>query len=523
MNNPITTDLRQLQKYAALLLLSFLTVACSDDYLEDALVATQPEDGNFFASQDDAVGALNAVYAPLQDNGYYKYQFISIGHMAGDTRQTDGTTQAAEQSYPEFNFNAGTGQLIPGVWKACYLGIQRANNSINGIEGMDVVLFATPEDKQRLLGEARFLRAFYYFELARLYGGVPLITEVFDGDITNEEAIFPTRSTVAEVYAQVEADFTAAAAALPNSYDANNVGRPTAGAAQAFLGKAYLYQKKYALARDAFQSIINGGFAEYALTEDFGETFTLAGENNAESVFEIQYQSGFGRAFGVPENEANWIANWFNPTAQFPFGFRNAVPSKQAIEFFEQYPEEDAERRFYTYARPGDTWGRWDPIEEDPVAANQWRRRNILVSYPDDPDFQLLAVRKFSGGFEERGGFNQNPNNLRIMRYSDVLLMFAEAENEVNGPTPEAYAALNAVRERAGVPTVDGLSKDAFFEQIVVERRLEFMFEFHRYFDLIRWGRGTDMPGFTVGKNELLPIPAAQVTNNPNLTQNPGF
>ncbi|MBS9462583.1 RagB/SusD family nutrient uptake outer membrane protein [Flagellimonas sp. 389] len=502
---------------------ALLFTRCGDSYLEDALVATQLEDGNFFASQEDAVSALNATYDPFHSGGYFKYHYISIGHMAGDTRQTDGTTQPAEQAYPGFKFNAGTGHLIPGVWRACYLGIQRANNSIAGITDMDDVLFSNPELKQQYIAEARFLRAFYYFELVRLYGGVPLITEVFDGDITNETAIFPTRNSVEEVYAQIESDFMAGADNLPNSYSDADIGRPTAGAAQAFLGKAYLYQKKYAQARDAFKSIIDGNFATYVLTENFGETFTLAGENNAESVFEIQFQSGFGTAFAVPVNEANWIANWFNPTAQFPFGFRNSVPSKQAIEFFEQYPEEDAERRFYTYAKPGDTWGRWDPVAEDPVAAQQWRARNILVPYPDDPDFQLLAIRKHSGGFEERGGFNQNPNNHRVMRYSDVLLMFAEAENEVNGPSGDAYNAINMVRQRAGVPVVSGLSKEEFFEQIVVERRLEFMYEFHRYFDLLRWGRGDEMPGFVANKNELLPIPAAQVTNNPNLNQNPGY
>lgn len=505
------------------LLAALLFVGCSDSFLEDALVATQLEDGNFFASQDDAIAALNATYDPFHSGGYFKYHYINVAHMAGDTRQTDGTTQPAEQAYPGFNFNAGTGHLIPGVWNACYTGIQRANNAIEGISQMEEVLFSDASVKQRLIGEASFLRAFYYFELVRLYGGVPLITEVFDGDITNETAIFPSRNTVEEIYAQIEQDFILAVGNLPDSYEAADVGRPTAGAAQAFLGKAYLYQRKFGEARNAFKSIIDGDFAGYVLTDNFGETFMLAGENNAESIFEIQFQSGFGTAFGVPVNEANWMANWFNPTAAFPFGFRNSVPSRQAIDFFDQYPEEDAVRRFYTYAKPGDVWGRWNPVAENPVAANQWRARNILVPYPDEPDFQLLAVRKYTGGFEERGGFNQNPNNHRVMRYADVLLMFAEAENEANGPTADALSALNTVRQRAQVPSVSGLSKTEFFEQIVVERRLEFMYEFHRYFDLIRWERGAEMPGFTSGKNELLPIPAAQVSNNPNLVQNPGF
>ncbi|MGB5818449.1 MAG: RagB/SusD family nutrient uptake outer membrane protein [Saonia sp.] len=522
MNNKKRITLVKLRNYMCLFLATVF-IGCSDNYLEDALVATQLEDGNFFANEDDAVSAINAVYDPFHAGGYFKYHYINIAHMAGETRQTDGTTQPAEQAYPNFNFNAGTGHLIPGVWSACYLGIQRANNTIEGVSAMDDALFSDDNLKQRVIAEAHFLRAFYYFELVRLYGDVPLITEVFDGNIANEDAIFPERDSKEEVYELIEEDFMLAAANLPKSYADSDVGRATAGAAQAFLGKAYLYQEKYDLARIAFKAIIDGNFAAYVLTENFGETFVLAGENNAESIFEIQFQSGFGTSFAVPVNEANWIANWFNPTAQFPFGFRNSVPSRQAIEFFEQYPEEDAERRLYTYAKPGDTWGRWDPVAEDPVEARQWRARNILVPYPDEPDFELLAIRKHSGGFEERGGFNQNPNNHRVMRYSDVLLMFAESENEVNGPTAEAYNAINTVRERAGVPPVSDLTKGEFFEQIVVERRLEFMFEFHRYFDLIRWDRGSEMPGFTPGRNELLPIPAAQVANNPNLVQNQGF
>lgn len=521
MRNNYKVFLIRAKMFASVLAVS-LFLGCGDDFFEDALVATQLEDGNFFASQDDAVGSIYATYAPLQNQGFFQYHYISVGHMAGDTRQTDGTTQAAEQAYPEFQFNAGTGHLIPGVWAACYQGIQRANSTIKGISTMDPVLFASPELKEQYIAEAEFLRGFYYFELVKLYGEVPLIIEVFDGDITNEKAIFPTKSTKEAVYAQIEKDFLAAAATLPTSYSDDNAGRATKGAAQAFLGKAYLYQGKFDAARVALKSVIDGAFGTYTLTENFGEAFTLSGENNEESVFEIQFQGGFNTAFGFPFNESNWIANWFNPTAQFPFGFRNAVPSKQAIEFFEQYPEEDSIRRFYTYAKPGDTWGRWDPVAEDPEGANQWRKRNILVPYNDDPNFKLLAIRKHSGGFEERGGFNQNPNNHRVMRYSDVLLMYAEAENEVNGPA-EAYSAINLVRARAAVPAVSGLSKEAFFEQVVVERRLEFMYEFHRYFNLLRWGRGSEMPGFVAGKNEVLPIPAAQVTNNPNLKQNENF
>jgi len=316
---------------------------------------------------------------------------------------------------------------------------------------------------------------------------------------------------------------------LPESYGNEDLGRATSGAARSLLGKVYLYQGKYQQARDILGQVINSGV--YALEDDFINIFPKSNENNGESIFEVQFQSGFGAAFDQPNrggpNEASWMNNWFSPNR---VGFRNAVPGRQTIEFFDQFPEEDAIRRTGTFARPGDVWGSWNPIAADPVDAGQWRAR--ALAFPDDT-LPFLGIRKYAGGPEDPDSFNQNANNYRAIRLADVLLMFAEAENEVNGPTPAAYDAVNRVRTRAGVdPFPAGLSSADFFDRLRTERRLELTFEYSLYFDLVRWADAgkipsselaTIMSGFTPGKNELLPIPEGELIDNPNLVQNPGY
>ncbi len=510
-------------KYLLGLTALFFLTACGSDYLDDAEVFRDLEAATFYQTQADAILAVNAAYTPLQyQGGFRRYPYL-LDYMSGDLSITSGGRQLTE--YPGFQFNATSQHLVPAKWESMFTGISRANVVLDRVPAIE---FVDNDLKERILGEAYFLRGLYYSELVKHYGGVPLYEKPFDGDLSGP-GFRPARATRAEVYALIENDLTLAAASLPNGYDNDNLGRATAGAAQAYLGEALLYQEKYAEAAAALKRIIDGEFGDYELVTPFSDNFGAGNENNAESIFEIQYQTGIGAGFSDGDTdrtaESNWMATALNPGLQRAFA--NGLPSFEVNDFFSEYPEENAVRRPFTIARAGDTWGPWNPIAENPVAANQWRDRAGELGPP------YLGVRKGTeGAFPV--GFVQSPINFRTMRFAEVLLLFAEAENEANGPTEDAYAAVNRVRARAQVDDYpSGLSKDEFFARLAAERRLELTFEFKRFFDIIRWTRRAGpvpafaqpsaMPGFTANKNELLPLPENELVANPNLTQNPGY
>ncbi|GAA4836416.1 RagB/SusD family nutrient uptake outer membrane protein [Algivirga pacifica] len=499
---------------------------CTEEFLQDAIVEQQLDANTFYQSEEHAIAASNAMYSPLHWQGLFKRHRYMLDFMSGDLIPTSGANQLME--YPEFRFNPTTQNFIPRAWEACYVGISRANVVL---EQVPEIQFSqeTEEMKTRILGEAKFLRGFYYFNLVRLYGGVPLYTESFSGGL-DDPMFQPERNTEEEVYAQIEKDFMDAAATLPLAYEGDDIGRATAGAAQAFLGKVYLYQQKYGEARTALKKVIDGEFGDYALVP-FNDNFLEGTENNVESLFEIQQANVAGtnpwRDKDDPiASRANWVASALSP--RNGGGFANGLPSPEVNAFFNARPEENAVRRYFTIARPGDVWANWNPIAPDPVAAKQWHVRAAETN--GEP---FSAVRKFVKAPNDWSPFNQVGTNFRVMRYAEVLLLFAEAENEVNGPTAEAYSAINQVRERAQVDVLPaGLDKEAFFERIVTERRLELTFEFQRFFDLVRWGKRANvpaiadpaqMPGFVKGKNEVLPIPEEEIIANPNLAQNPNY
>ncbi|NMM48359.1 RagB/SusD family nutrient uptake outer membrane protein [Marinigracilibium pacificum] len=508
----------------AIIMFGVLTLSsCGADFLEDVEVYSDLNADTYYQTAEHAEAAVIAAYTPLQYQGLYRRLRYLLDYMSGDFDITSGGRQLT--AYPGFQFNSTTSELIPKAWEACYIGIGRTNTVLQRVPDIEVGLFDSEEQKNYILGQAYFLRGLYYFNLVRLYGGVPIYTEPFDGDL-NGDQFQPARNTVEEVYDLIESDFEMATTMLPNSWDGDNTGKATAGAAQAFLGKVHLYQNEYSEAKDVLARVINGEFGTYSLIPDFEQNFLVDNENNAESIFEVQFEQGSGAGFIDKDDPRGVISNWMsiavNPGRQ---GFANAVPSVAVDDFFSQFPEEEAVRRPLTIAKPGDTWGNWDPIAADPVAAGQWRDR------AGERPGVFLGCRKHNTG--GRVGFVQDPMNFRVMRYAEVLLLFAEAENEVNGPTAEAYDAINEVRTRAQVSDIPaGLSKEEFFEQIVIERRLELTFEFQRFFDLVRWGRRantpdiaspTQMPGFVAGKNELLPIPQEEILRNPNLVQNPNY
>ena len=491
-------------RYYLIVLMFFATfLGCDTSYLEDVDNFNELDGTTFYQSENDAVLAVTAAYTPLQSRGLYKRELYALEYSTGDYAITDGGFQYT--AFLNFQFDGTQPQVINSTWQNCFKGIARANAVLDRVPDIEF----TDEDLQdRILGEAYFLRGLYYFHLVNLYGAVPIIDRLVDGP--SDPLFAPSRNPVEEVWAFIESDFQNAVQRLPirGAYDDANIGRATAGSAQGFLGKTFLYQGKYAEAREAFKRIIDGNFGNYTLV-DFEDNFTDTNENNDESLFEVQFIGGIGNIWAGDdtgnETESTYLGTEFGPR-----WFGNAYPSQTVTDVFANNPEETI-RRVFTIAQPGDSWGEWDPVSIDQFNA---RIPNAGGS---------SAIRKHNLGPAEVR--LQSGINYRMMRYADVLLMFAEAENEVNGPTADAYNAINQVRQRAEVSDIpSGLSQADFFAAIQNERRLELVFELSHYFDLIRWGEGSQMPGFQTGKNELLPLPATEIITNPNLLpNNPGW
>lgn len=482
------------------LLISLLWLSgCNTDIL-DLTPNTQVSTGTFYQSAADFRTAVNAAYAALQADGLYANIYSHLSEVPSDN-VTVLTLGAAQGEFDAFVVTPANGSLI-GVYGASYVGIQRCNVVLGRI---DPVTF-TPALKNQYIGETRFLRALHYFNLVRFFGDVPLmLTETQN----IREGYTFGRTPVAEVYTQIIADLTDAEAKLPLAYTGNDIGRVTQGAAKTLLAKVYLTQKAYPLALTKLKEVIdltNAGVKVYDLAPQYRDNFDPAKSNNMghkESIFEVQFKTG-GLGEGSP---------WGNTTP--PFGVAAAITGIGNGNGTFMWPTTDIARAY----RPTDL-----------------RKTANLDSARITGTFQTYC-KKYLHSTYGTVPFNSFDSdiNFPLMRFADVLLMYAEVINETNnGPNAVAYDALNRIRRRAfGVTntTVDypaGLSKTDFFLAVEAERRLELAFEGHRWLDLLRTDRAIPVmtaKGSKIQPHQLLfPIPQAEIDINPSkMKQNPGY
>lgn len=470
--------------------------SCSDDYLEE--VSTYSIDSeNYFNSEDDYYNALIAAYDILQST----YVNVMLGEIAsnntlcGGESATDviGFQQIDDMTHTSVNSN------LKNIWDWMFAGVNRANYIM---EFQDKTDFG---GKEIIIAETRFLRAYYNFELVKWFGGVPLKVNVrFQ---LGDELSVP-RASKEEMYNLIEADLQYAVANL--SYTALETGRVTKGAAQALLGKTYLYQDKFSEAANVLEDLIENG--PYDLVVDYNTIFENAGENGIESVFEVQYTDAEGAGFGCLQCSEGNVAVGFNGIRNytgpmFDSGFSFNIPTQEAYDAFE---------------------------------VNDLRR-DVAILNIDDWATQTGAT--FGTGYEHTGFYNRkyiarqgdlntgdqnltNPNNYRVIRFADVLLMAAEAFNRGGISDSKAQLYLNRVRARAfGNTNNDIISTGvALTDAIYRERRVELVGEGHQFFDLVRTGRGSEISGFTANKNELFPIPIEEIQfSNGNWEQNLGY
>jgi starch-binding outer membrane protein, SusD/RagB family len=486
--------------YSLLILtIVFAGTGCKKSFLEvppqGQATATQ-----FWVTSADADKGVYAIYANLRSWPQVAFAPIALESLGSDDTETgsdpsDGSVPFMN-TYNNFTVTSTQGQ-IADFWAGCYQEINLCNQVLDNIPkiSMDASL------KARYLAEAKFIRAYEYFRLVRAFGDVPLRLNV---PKDASEYNLP-RTPKADVWTAIEQDLTDAAGILPQNYTGADVGRATKGAALSLHAKVALYQQKWADVKTYTDQVMGLG---YALFSNYEQLFRIANENCSESVFEIQAalvdgnpdasNSQYSQVQGVRGTVAGW-------------GFH--VPTQNLVDEFEPGdPRLDA-----TIIFRGETTPEGDIIS--PTAPNPMYNQKSYVPFA-----------KIVSGYTE--GCQQN---IRVIRYADVLLMNAEANNEL-GNTTDALATLEKVRKRARdnssnpatmVPAVTTTDKAQLRAAIYHERRVELAMEFDRYFDVIRQGRGAEVfgpLGWQANKNEVWPIPEGEIQKSAGtLTQNQGY
>lgn len=488
--------IRQAGLYLGLSALLLIPSACEESFL-DADPQGKQAGTVFWQNEGDATKAVNAMYANLRAWNNTAFAAIAVESMGSDDAEKGSTPSDATffNDFDNFSVGSGDGQ-IKDFWTGQYQNINYANQVLDNIPAisMDQTL------KARYIAEAKFVRAYSYFRLVRAFGDVPLRLKV---PADASEYNLP-RTAKAEVYAAIEKDLTDAAAVLPQSYGAADLGRATKGAALSLNAKVSMYQQKWQQVLDLTNQVIASG--QYNLFNNYEALFRIENENSSESIFEIQNElvtsnkdasnSQYSQVQGVRGVAGG---GWgFNvPTTALANAFETGDPRRDATIIFrgETTPSGDA-----------------------------------IASVGDNPMYNqksYVPFKFFISGFNE--GAQQN---IRIIRYADVLLMNAEAANELGNSTL-ALASLERVRARARgtsttiLPKVTTTDKAALRTAIWNERHVELAMEFDRYFDVIRQGRGTEIfgpKGWKANKNEMWPIPQTEIELSAGLlTQNAGY
>ncbi|SMG30517.1 RagB/SusD family nutrient uptake outer membrane protein [Sphingobacterium psychroaquaticum] len=517
--------------------------SCSDFLDRNSLVGLSED--SFWKSEQDAIMGVNTLYSANKEftNSIVIYgmmdDFTDISYQSFATGLTTGV----------FPTNAG---FYLTSWGIFFKGVYRANTALKNLPGISM----NEAIKNRSIGEAKFFRSYFYFKLWDYFGGVPL----YDTPMNVDESYKP-RNTEKEVYEFIVKDMTEAYAVLPETYDASNKGRVTKWAALAMRGKAHLWAKEYAKAAADFKELMEK--SDRKLLADFHTLFRVAGNNNSEVIFDVQYIAEQGHGIATDRNYGNArgattgsqrtrptpkLVNTFEMKDGTPFDFKNYKNAKGG-EFnpnsVEDWKDEASVRKLFENR---------DPRLQQSIVL-PWSTfvgkggATFLYRFPVVTSDASAYVPVWTNGsyawrkFVETGSVyvlqDNMPQNFPLVRLADVMLMYAEAKNEELGaPDQSVFDAVNAVRKRAGMPNVSGLNKDQMREKIRQERMVELCGEGQRYSDIRRWKIAkdvvdkvwmTDFNGTQIRQRGfpdhyyLWPIPQAERDLNTALTQNPGW
>ncbi len=491
-----------MKKSLILISLAILCASCSD------FLNIRPEGTTTALSLDHSKAEnifkpVSAAYAELRSYGSHSFPYIGCLEVTSDDADKGSTPEdgASMKQLDEFRYD-GANELITEQWSAWYNIVSAANNAVSQMALFDEEL-TKEEDKavaRQCVGDAKFIRAYAYFRLLTMFGNIPIIDRV----MSSEELASQKQAAPEKVWEFIESDLTDAINLLPDSWGKAHLGRVTKYSAMALKAKVHLYQKEWNEAAQLCDAIIASG--RYHLLPDFRAVFSIDGENSAESLFEIQ-SSDLGKASGdAAFNTYAYVQGPRNNTPSNMQGWGFCTPSESLIKFFTDRGE--TVRAATTFLYSGSTTPEGDYISKDcpnpvyngkvytPSSYNDWSNNGYGYDY-----------------------------NIRIIRYSEVLLMFAESvARGASGSFASGYTAqmaLDEVRTRAGLASVEPT-----VDNILDERRAELAMEEDRFMDLIRTGKAAEVlgpRGFVEGKHNLFPIPATQLQLNENLNQNPKY
>lgn len=493
--------------YLMISILCIATISCVEVLEKEPLGLIDVSSA--YVTDLDAASAVTAAYTPTAANnwcctyagpGFMHWVLANVASDDTDKGGESGSDQLYAQQVSLFNIPSDN-NAVRFAWSSQYIGIRRANLVLENIPTitMDENL------KNRYLAEVKFLRAWYYSNLVKTFGDVPLILS------TEEGRQSMTRTPKAQVYAQIIKDLEEAEQVLPARYAATDRGRATKGAAQAYLGKVYLYLDNFPKAEEWFGKVMNSGV--YELSSSYYSIFLRAGETSNEHIFQVQFLNDQG-----PVILNNFLNVVMGSRARNGWGFN--LPTKDFVDAFE----------------PG------DPRLGHSVYKNGDVMPDGLIANVGNSTTGYLNKKYYAPEFERVGGALQPGRDDIYMRYGKVLLWYSEAANE-NGNTQAALLALNKVRERARegnvnvLPNIVETDKNALRQLIWREQRVEFDQEFERFFELVRQKRaGTVMRAFAVKYNtskgsgfkdkvnEIFPVPQAEINLSAGaITQNPGY
>jgi len=514
-----------------LVLGSLIAAGCNKSLLD-----TEPNDryveSNFWTSPEAVNAALTGCYAYLRNTGVFGTDAVALWEETASPNAYNYSNSISFNSVAKGQQSATVGGIVSSRWSGCFGGIGRCNTFL--VKSDEVEMDETQKDKMK--AEAKLLRAFYYFMLQCYYGDVPLILEAPDRDTQSD---LPGTPRV-EVIQQVLKDLDEAAALLPVKYAAGNNGRATKGAALGLKARVLLFEAspllnsgndaaKWKAAADAAKAVIDmAPQAGYGLFANYRNLFLPANENNTEVLMDVQYM------YPDQGNSFDLICRQYNTNAPLldlvnAYDMKNGLPiTDPASGYSAATPFANRDARMYaTVVYPGDTF------------------MNVKVT-PARFAITGFGMKKYS--IYDKGPSpasqsdlkdGQSETNFIILRYADILLMYAEAQNEFSGPDASVYDALNKVRTRAGMPVIAaGATKEKLREIIRHERRIEFAGEALYYNDIRRWktaekelnatiqkydGSGIESRKFNPSRDYWWPIPQTQLDLNPQLKQNTGY
>ncbi len=490
-------------KIQIFIVIAILGLSSCEGFLDRSSLDQLSED-TFYKTENDMDSALLGIYSVLQNIDWTGKGWMML-EIPSDNTQAGGTDPEFTP-IDDFTMNGDT-PPVAATWAIRYRAVTLANVVIEKIIASDF----DQSIKNEFLGEAQFLRALAYFDLVRLFGSVPYITEAPRFDID----LLYARTPLNDVYEGIKSDLEFASEHLPILRNGVDVGRASSGAALALLAKVHLTRKEYGKSRDRAKEVIDLGI--YSLMENYSDNFDLAtGDNNAESIFEVQF-TGCAN-FGTGNARQAFFAPWGEGITKDRDGWGSQIPTSPTVN------------------PPGTTIA--DSFESEDLR-KKWSIMSPNVAYPNlNPEdggyiypgsgasASGVNIKKYVVGGGDNICFMSTPLNASIIRYADVLLTYAESLMEIQGGVTsdsEALFYFNLVRERAGLAPLLMIDK----ETVLHERRVEFAFENQRWFDLIRTGEAIEKLTFH-GKNIqqhnlLFPIPSTELETNPNLTQNPGY